>query len=411
MFFGCLSLIQVHGTDVIEFIHHLYNCSIIYVNGEGPLDLPRTLSKSSDIPYCPDLQHSNMVPAYCAIVTNEHIYLLQPHYEHTVQDVSMFSPAMLSGSYSKPLFVMYQMLQAVAHCHRRGVSSGNVSLSDFIIDENLWVQLSGPKFNDLLSFCKSDHSNLKTSSTTQSVATTNAIPSEIVCLKDESCAIEDKCNIVRTMEALPKVMQKWIMGEISNYDYLMILNRLANRQMGNPNHHPIMPWVMDFSRPDGGYRDFSRSKYRLNKGDKQLEFTYESALQMQALSEEQDGNHAAQIPHHISDVLSEITYYIYKARCTPKSILQSHVRSVWVPNEYPASIQRLQSWTPDECIPEFFSDPTIFRSIHDDLPDLEVPSWCSGHQDFVEKHREVLESSYVSERLHRWIDLTFGYKV
>jgi hypothetical protein len=127
-------------------------------------------------------------------------------------------------------------------------------------------------------------------------------------------------------------------GKVSNFDYIMELNRLAGRISGDAErmHHPVMPWIVDFTSPNGtttlsftffsllvyitslasvpsitsyhtgGWRDLRKTKFRLQKGDEQLDFTFNSST----------------TPHHVTETLSEITYYVYMARRTPVEILK-----------------------------------------------------------------------------------------
>ncbi|KMS64769.1 hypothetical protein BVRB_042850 [Beta vulgaris subsp. vulgaris] len=63
-------------------------------------------------------------------------------------------------------------------------------------------------------------------------------------------------------------------------------------------------------------------------------------------------------------MLSDLTLCVYRSRRTPVAQLRAVVRVNFEPNEYPKSIAQLYHWTPDECIPEFFTDPSIFESLH-----------------------------------------------
>ena len=73
-----------------------------------------------------------------------------------------------------------------------------------------------------------------------------------------------------------------------------------------------------------------------------------------------------------------------------------------------------------ELIPELFCLPEFLVNLNDfdlgvlqsgqRLNDVVLPKWASSPEDFIRKHREALESDYVSENLHHWIDLIFGYK-
>jgi len=72
-------------------------------------------------------------------------------------------------------------------------------------------------------------------------------------------------------------------------------------------------------------------------------------------------------------------------------------------------------------IPEFFErDTSIVRNelnidfgITNDgkrVNHVELPKWASTPEEFLFRHREALESEFVSKKLNKWIDLIFGVK-
>ena len=418
-------------TSVVrQYLQRLYSCTHIKLPNDTDENDPIHRSP------CHHRQKSdhNLLAAHAIIETDTSFLVVQPYISSSVYHIVSYSPAVFSTSHAKSLFVLYQLLHALLAFHSRGLSCGRLNLRNILIDKKLWIFLTTPQMHNIKNSVfkvKSDEDTPSTLYISASETLTGDRFRSFSGCSDTSSVLEEKksssyehiyriseCEkqvdnaktlldeleyMCLRIEDLPKVTEDWVTNKISNFKYLMILNYLAGRRMGDPNHHPVLPWVMDFTCPDYGFRDLKRSKFRLNKGDSQLDFTYESMVDISDSSEH--------IKHHVSDILSDITYYVYKARKTPKHILCTYVRSKWVPNEYPGSVERMYQWTPDECIPEFFTDSTIFTSIHEDLEDLHYPNWCSSAQDFINRHMAVLESEQVSCNLHHWIDLTFGYKV
>ncbi|XP_076671390.1 WD repeat domain 81 isoform X2 [Andrena cerasifolii] len=385
----CNITANVSDTSITqEVLQKMYGCTLVQIqNGIVTCVSPGV---SMEV-------HCNLLPILFAVeTTSAFIMFYEKTAEYSLRECVMYSPAALSMTHGKPLFLIYQLLQLCRDLHDRGLVIGEVTLSDILLMDNFTIQVL-PKLSDNI-YIKPENELHKVSTIQEAKTSKNFTGYKKAFDTTPSITILPENSEFGMNESIERLCEMWVYNCISNYDYLTALNNMAGRRYGDPSCHHVMPWVTDFtSRCGGNWRDLTKSKFRLNKGDRQLDLTFDSQ--------------SIEVGHHVSDVLSEITYYVYLSRRYNKSVLCKHVRPKWVPGEYPASIQRMHDWSPDECIPQFFSDPNVFKSIHEDLPDLEVPAWATSPEDFIEKHREALESFYVSERLHHWIDLTFGYKL
>ncbi|CAH8443535.1 unnamed protein product [Schistosoma turkestanicum] len=359
----------------------------------------------------------------------------------SLYNVIKYSPGRLQNS-DTLLFLTFQAIRAITQLHEINLPHGGITLDNIFVDEKFNLFLGLPKTIDLLS-------NL-----------------EISELKEEKISAENNI-LVHNNSKLSTMTTNWILHKISNYDYLIFLNELAGRHKGDPSNSAILPWITNFDTPLGQLRDLTKSKYHICKGEDQLNANFTASLSNHIVSKRPSWppdtynlgekydirNHHQDFiklcnelgtcslnnadtnllctvvdenisddnkknktnytfsPHHLLDIMPDLTYYTYMARKTPLSLLTQFVRPVYQPQGFPTTIARLYESTPDECIPEFFTDPSVFSSIHPDMTDLGLPSWCSSPEEFIKYHSKLLESDEVSSNLHHWIDLNFGYKL
>ncbi|KAG7384671.1 hypothetical protein PHYPSEUDO_002418 [Phytophthora pseudosyringae] len=284
----------------------------------------------------------------------------------------------------KKRLVLFQLRRVLEFLHERGLACGGFSPRDLHLTDTLWLHLAAlPRVLDACTNTRLEPER-QPEDDTEEAGARPGVPRDV-----GSCSSRS-------------ITERWSTGDISNLEYLMVLNTAAGRRMEDGVFHPFLPWVTDFTAgPHSGWRDLAKSKFRLNKGDAQLDRTFASSA----------------VPHHITESLSEITYYIYSARRTPMALLRRVVRGDFQAREYPATIARMFEWTPDECIPEFYTDSAVFKSLHgSEMEDLQLPEWRDTEDNesqdaasaFVRCHREMLESDEVSAKLHMWIDLNFG---
>uniref|UniRef100_H3G607 BEACH domain-containing protein n=1 Tax=Phytophthora ramorum TaxID=164328 RepID=H3G607_PHYRM len=229
------------------------------------------------------------------------------------------------------------------------------------------------------------------------------------------------------------MMRKWQRRELSNFDYLLFLNNASGRTRNDLTQYPVFPWVLrDYTSEELNlgnpkvFRDLSKPVGALNK--ERLEY-FKARYEMMPRGEEAEGMPP---PFMYGTHYSTPGYVLYfLVRKVPEYMLCLQSGKFDAPDRLFRSIK--VTWDGcvsnhtdvKELIPEFFdctfpADEWLQNVKHlalgatqklDRVDDVELPPWAHGDAvEFVRKNRAALESDYVSDHLHHWIDLIFGYK-
>ena len=235
--------------------------------------------------------------------------------------------------------------------------------------------------------------------------------------------------------------RRWLNREISTFEYLMRLNRLAGRTYNDLSQYYVFPWVIaDYSSPTIDlrnpkiYRDFSYPMgAQLESRREALRDKFEVMKEnFQLRSEDMADRLGILCPPprffstHYSNSANVLWYLI---RLEPYTSLHIFLqdgkfdrpdRQFWsMRNTYNGCTTN--DGDVKELIPEFFYLPQFLKNSNKinlgtrqdaeaPIQDVQLPPWAKSAEEFVRINREALESEFVSMNLHKWIDLVFGFK-
>lgn len=233
---------------------------------------------------------------------------------------------------------------------------------------------------------------------------------------------------------------RWQQGLISNFDYLLYLNDRGERSFHDCSQYPVFPWVLrnytstdlDLNDPQT-YRDLSKPIGALNI--ERLERLKERYDNMCLPSDHQRFlygsfySNPGFVVYFLCRLHPELSLCLNGGRFDHPDRLFHSMVDTW------KSVLTSDSDV-KELLPEFYmtsefhdreedddehrqdGDFLLNRNLidfgirHDNIRvgDVILPPWAENAKDFIYKMRLALESDYVSQHLHQWIDLIFGYK-
>ncbi|KAL1921842.1 uncharacterized protein VTP21DRAFT_10484 [Calcarisporiella thermophila] len=393
---------RINGLDACESLllfcnHHLYLIDGFFKRADG------------DIVDVADIPNEER---------DQYLYLLS---------VSSGSPTLRQKSDIEDKHELYKWaFEDIREIHRRKFLFRNVALEIFLYNGQnflitLDIRLRDQVYNKLINRISTPSSNL---AGINSRAITSILGGSVISTKFS--------NIFKniTIDPLTEISQRWVRREISNFQYLVHLNTLAGRSYNDLTQYPVFPWILadyksselDLSNP-ATFRDLSKPM-GAQTPEREVEFQQRYCQ----LARTDTGITPFHYGTHYSSAMIVCSFLIRLEPFTQHFLtlqgghfdhadrLFHSLGLAW------ESASRVNMSDVRELIPEFFYLPEFLENINnielgtrqendEKINEVILPPWAKGDPKiFIQKHREALECDFVSENLHLWIDLIFGYK-
>lgn len=227
-----------------------------------------------------------------------------------------------------------------------------------------------------------------------------------------------------TYFAQRKFKEKWVLGQISNFEYLMELNKYSGRSFHDISQYPVFPWVI---------KEYGKEKIEI----KDPRIYRDLRVPIAAISEEKRKKIESFGPtyQHQQHYLPKKEVFSYMLRLEPFSSLSKQFEQEnKVKNEILHVLNEkwekcmLDTNSNFELIPEFYYLPSLCANYNNyyygiiephkslSLPcivrvdQVILPIWANNCHHFIQLNSLALESKTVTHSLDKWIDLIFGEK-
>uniref|UniRef100_A0A8D8QMF4 Lysosomal-trafficking regulator n=1 Tax=Cacopsylla melanoneura TaxID=428564 RepID=A0A8D8QMF4_9HEMI len=237
-----------------------------------------------------------------------------------------------------------------------------------------------------------------------------------------------------TSDLLTDTIQVWREGHLTNWAYLMILNKMSGRSYNDLMQYPVLPFILsDYKSPTLDLTDpksFRNLKKPISVQDKKSEAHYLNTYTdlERAMCDAVGG--VNQEPYHYGSHYSNsgtVLHFMVRIPPYTSMFLSYQDNNFDLPDRTFHNLDttwRLTSAesTTDvkELIPELFYLADLLvnnegfdfgvRQNGQRVDSVMLPPWAPDPRTFIMVHRQSLESEIVSENLPHWIDLVFGYK-
>ena len=236
---------------------------------------------------------------------------------------------------------------------------------------------------------------------------------------------ERKFSVYRGLYLAQLAQTMWVEAEISNLEYLNLLNVLGGRTYNDISQYPVFPWTIlqheqtiDFRDPEI-YRSLERPMGAITEERAEI-----ARRRYNDLKEGFSGTPAHHFGSHYSSP-GMIMYFLI--RIFPFSQYAANLQGGHF--DFPDRLFNKISYTLNlamtidykEIVPEFFMLPEFLMNLNHfnlgvtqqkgAIDNIVMPKWAlSDPRHYTNSMRRALESDHATRNINNWIDLIFGYK-